>query len=343
MRNMKVLTLGEVMLRLSTPFNNRIEQSGCFDVTYGGAEANVAATIASLGGESRFVTALPDNKLGNAALMHLKKAGIEVGSIVRSGNRLGIYYLETGAALRPSVVIYDRADSAFSEHPLEDYDMEKCFDSVGWFHFSGITPALSENALNVTRGFLKYAKEVKGIPVSVDLNYRKKLWSKKDATSVMSSLMQHVDVIAGNEEDAYNMLGIEPAENGVNISIYDRYKIVSEKIFAKYKPSIILTSIRESICADTNVWSGVLFDGDKYHISRKYDLNGIIDRIGAGDAFTGGFIYNYFIKSGTKPESLEFAVAASALKHTVRGDFNLVTEQEVLSVANGEVSGRVQR
>ncbi|MCR5564526.1 MAG: sugar kinase [Gammaproteobacteria bacterium] len=338
----KVVTMGEIMLRLSTEGYSRFVQSDRFDVVYGGGEANVAISLSNYGHEAYFVTKLPKHEIGESALNALRKYGVHTDFIVRGGDRLGIYFLETGASMRPSKVIYDRAHSAISEAKASEFDFDKIFEGVDWFHFSGITPALSKDAQELTLEALKAAKR-HNVTVSVDLNYRKKLWSVEEARRVMTSLMPYVDVCIGNEEDADNCLGFKPENTNVtsgelNLSGYESIcKQMKEKFGFKY----IVSSLRESYSASDNGWSGVIYDGKEFYHSSKYNIR-IVDRVGGGDSFAGGLI-NYLLKGKSAKEALEFAVAASALKHTIPGDFNLVSEAEVETLMNGDKSGRVQR
>ena len=338
----KIVTFGEIMLRLSSPFNSRIIQSQSFDVHYGGGEANVAVSLASFGHTASFVTKLPDNPLGDAALNSLRKYGVDTSFIARGGDRLGIYYLETGAAMRASNVIYDRKYSSIYEAQESDFDFDAVFKGADWFHFTGITPALNDRAARLVELACIAAKN-HGCTVSCDLNFRKKLWDSEKAVKVMSNLMQYVDVCIGNEEDAEKCLGFKAnntdVEKGVlSISSYENvFKQMMDKFHFKY----IATSLRESLSASDNNWSGLLYDGKDFHLSKKYQIH-IVDRVGAGDSFAAGIIHG-ILTYEDKQKAIEFAVASSALKHTIPGDFNHVSVKEVETLMNGDGSGRVQR
>ena len=309
----KVVTLGEIMLRLSTPGNTRFVQSDSFDVVYGGGEANVAVSCANYGHDAYFVTKLPKHEIGQSAVNALRKYGVKTDFIARGGDRVGIYYLETGASMRPSKVIYDRAHSAIAEADAADFDFDAIMAGADWFHLSGITPAISDKAAELTRLACEAAKR-HGVTVSVDLNFRKKLWTKEKAQSIMKPLMQYVDVCIGNEEDAELCLGF------------------------KY----VISTLRESFSATHNGWKAMIYNGEEFYESKRYDINPIIDRVGGGDSFSGGIIHGLLTKPN-QGAALEFAVAASALKHTINGDFNLVSVEEVEALAGGDASGRVQR
>ncbi|GAB3004208.1 sugar kinase [Cyclobacterium sediminis] len=338
----KVVTLGEVMLRLSTPDFKRFVQTDSFDITYGGGEANVAGALCNYGLEGTFVTKVPDNPIGQSAINHLRRYGVDTQFIARGGKRLGIYFLETGASMRASQVVYDRADASISEAEISDFDFDKIFDGAVWFHTTGITPALSDKAAALTEAALKAAK-AKGVTTSIDLNYRKKLWSKEKAKEVMTRLCQYVDVCIGNEEDAETTLGFHSKETDVtkgelNLEGYkDVFKQMKEKFGFKY----IASTLRESYSASDNGWSALVYDGDEFYHSKKYDVR-IVDRVGGGDSFASGLIYGLIQEMGLK-DATEFAVAASALKHTFPGDMNHATLAEVKVLMGGDASGRVQR
>ena len=338
----RIVTLGEIMLRLSTPGYERFMQSESFDVCYGGGEANVDVSLAGFGHDASFVTKLPANEIGDAAVSALRRYGVDTSDIVRGGDRVGIYFLETGASVRPSKVVYDRAHSAIAEAVPSDFDFEKIFEGAEWFHFTGITPAISDNAAAVTKAALIAAKK-KGLTVSCDLNFRKKLWSSEKAQKVMTDLMQYVDVCIGNEEDAEKVLGFKPA--GTDVTKGDLALAGYEDIFKRMKERFgfryVVSSLRESISASDNNWSAAIYDGNEFYHSRTYKLH-IVDRVGGGDSFAAGLICGLMDGKSGK-EALEFAVAASALKHTIPGDFNCVTRNEVLALAGGDGSGRVQR
>lgn len=338
----KVITMGEIMLRLSTPGYKRFSQAGAFDVVYGGGEANVAVSLANYGLDARFVSKLPSNPIGDAAVNSLRQFGVKTDYIARGGNRVGIYFLETGASMRPSKVVYDRAHSAISEAIVDDFDFDDIFSDASWFHFSGITPALSKEAAKLTELALIAAKK-HGVTVSVDLNYRKKLWSEDEAKEVMSDLMQYVDVCIGNEEDAEKVLGFKPGETDVTTGSLelDGYKSIFKQMKDTYGFKYVVSTLRESYSASDNGWSALIYDGNEFYHSRKYDVR-IVDRVGGGDSFAAGLIYG-LITDKNMADALEFAVAASALKHTISGDFNLVTVDEVETLVGGDASGRVQR
>ena len=338
----KIVTLGEIMLRLSTPGFERFVQSDSFDVVYGGGEANVAVSLANYGHDAYFVSKLPKNEIGQAAVNSLRRFGVHTDYIVRGGDRVGIYYLESGASMRPSKVIYDRAHSSIAEADASDFDFDEIFKDADWFHFSGITPALSEKAAIMTEEALRAAKR-HNVTVSVDLNYRKKLWTPERAKEVMSNLMQYVDVCIGNEEDAEKVLGFKPGKTDVTSGDLELagYKDIFEQMMKKFGFKYVISSLRESYSASDNGWSACAYDGKEFYHSRKYDIR-IVDRVGGGDSFAAGVIHGLLEGKDFK-DALEFGVAASALKHTVLGDFNMVTKDEVETLLKGDASGRVQR
>jgi len=338
----KVVTLGEIMLRLSTPGYERFVQADSFDVVYGGGEANVAVSLANYGHDAYFVSKLPKNEIGQSAINALRRYGVHTDHIVRGGDRVGIYYLESGASMRPSKVIYDRAHSSIAEADSSDFDFDEIFKDADWFHFSGITPALSEKAAVMTEEALKAAKR-HNVTVSVDLNYRKKLWTPEKAKEVMSNLMQYVDVCIGNEEDAEKVLGFKPGKTDVTSGDLELagYKDIFEQMKKKFGFKYVISSLRESYSASDNGWSACAYDGKEFYHSRKYDIR-IVDRVGGGDSFAAGVIYG-LLEGRNFKDALEFGVAASALKHTVLGDFNMVTKDEVETLLKGDASGRVQR
>jgi 2-dehydro-3-deoxygluconokinase len=339
----KVVTMGEIMLRLSTPGNTRFVQSNSFDVVYGGGEANVAVSLANYGHDSYFVSKLPKHEIGQSAVNALRQYGVNTSFIARGGGRVGIYFLETGAAMRASKVIYDRANSAIAEAEVADFDFDAIFEGATWFHWTGITPALGKKSQLVLEEALKCAKK-HGVTVSVDLNYRKKLWTPAEAQQCMTKLMGYVDVCIGNEEDAEKCLGFKPGKTDVTAGDLELsgYQAIFKEMQAKFGFKVIATSLRESFSATHNGWSAFAYDGKEFYHSKKYTLNPIIDRVGGGDSFSGGFIHG-LLKYNDFKQALEFAVAASALKHTINGDFNLVGEDEVLALMGGDGSGRVQR
>lgn len=338
----KVVTMGEIMLRLSTPEFERFVQAESFNAVYGGGEANVAVSMANYGYDAFYVTKLPSNDIGQAAVNHLRRFGVNTEYIARGGNRIGIYYLETGASMRPSKVIYDRSYSAIAEADLKDFNFDKIFDGASWFHFSGITPALGKKAAYLIEEALKSAKK-HGVIVSVDLNYRKNLWTPQEAQSIMTNLMQYVDVCIGNEEDAHLTLGFKPGETDVTSGELklDGYKDIFKQMIEKFDFRYVISSLRESYSASDNGWSACAYDGNEFYHSKKYDIR-IVDRVGGGDSFASGIIYGLLEGMNFK-DALEFGTAASALKHTIHGDFNMVSVAEVKNLLKGDASGRVQR
>lgn len=338
----KIVTLGEIMLRLSTPGHSRFIQSDSFDVVYGGGEANVAVSCANYGHEAYFVTKLPKHEIGQAAVNALRRFGVHTDYITRGGDRIGIYYLESGSAMRPSKVIYDRAHSSIAEAEAVDFNFDTIMKGADWFHWSGITPAISDKAAVLTRLACEAAKR-HGVMVSVDLNFRKKLWSSEKAQSVMRPLMQYVDVCIGNEEDAELCLGFKPEANvEAGQTDAEGYKGIFRQMAEEFGFKYVISTLRESYSASHNGWKGMIYDGKEFYVSRHYDIAPIVDRVGGGDSFSGGIIHGLLTKK-TQAEALEFAVAASALKHTIPGDFNMVSTTEVEALASGDASGRVQR
>ena len=341
----KVVTMGEIMLRLSTPNNEKFIQADEFDVNYGGGEANVAGSLANYGHDAEFVTAVPDNPIGECAVAALRKMNVKTDNIARCGERLGIYYLETGASMRASNVVYDRAHSSISTATEADFDFDKIFDGADWFHFTGITPAVSDAAAELTEAALKAAK-AKGVKVSVDLNFRKKLWSSEKAQKIMTNLMQYVDVCIGNEEDAEKVLGFKPGNTDVTSGDLELagYEDIFKQMVEKFNFEYVISSLRVSHSASDNGWSACIYSRDtkEFYHSREYRISPIVDRVGGGDSFAGGTICG-FVDGKNFKDALEFGVAASALKHTIPGDFNLVTRADVENLAGGDGSGRVQR
>ncbi len=342
----KVITFGEIMLRLATPDYLRFSQSNQFSATFGGGEANVAVSLANFGIQVDFVTRLPKNDIGKACMMDLRKYGVGTEKIVWGGERLGIYFLETGAVSRGSKVVYDRAHSSVSEIQPGMIDWEKVFDGAGWFHWTGITPAISQSAAEVCLEAIKKANEL-GITVSCDLNYRKNLWKYgKTAGEIMPELVAGTDIILGNEEDAEKVLGIKP--EGIDITGGHvegaAYESVSKQIMARFpRCKKVITTLRGSVNANHNSWSGVLWDGKQLFEAPIYQITHIVDRVGGGDSFMGGLIYGLLSYEGDDQKALNFAVAASCLKHTIYGDFNQVTVDEVEKLMGGDASGRVAR
>ena len=341
----KIVTMGEIMLRLSTPNNEKFIQADEFDINYGGGEANVAVSLANYGHDAEFVSALPKNPIGDAAIATLRKYNVGTKHISRSGERVGIYFLETGSAMRASNVVYDRANSSISTAKVDEFDFDEIFKDADWFHFTGITPAVSDSAAKLTEAALKAAKKA-GVTVSVDLNFRKKLWSSEKAKRIMTNLMQYVDVCIGNEEDAEKVLGFKPGNTDVTAGELELngYVDIFNQMCDQFKFKYVISSLRESFSASNNDWSACIMDGatrEFYH-SKKYHITPIVDRVGGGDSFAAGLICGLCDKKDFK-SALEFAVAASALKHTIPGDFNLVTREDVEGLAGGDGSGRVQR
>lgn len=341
----KVITMGEIMLRLSTPSHERFVQADSFDVNYGGGEANVAVSLAGFGHDAQFVTAVPDNEIGECALATLRKYQVGTKYVAKEGERLGIYFLESGSSVRPSKVIYDRAHSSISTVRPEAFDFDQIFEGVDWFHFTGITPAISDSAAELTEAALKKAKE-HGVKVSVDLNFRKKLWTSEKAQQVMTRLMKYVDVCIGNEEDANLVLGFKPEGSDVtsgNLKL-SGYQSIFEQMTQKFGFEYCVSSLRVSRSASDNGWSACIYSGKtgEFYHSREYSITPIVDRVGCGDSFAAGVICGLLDGKDFK-EALEFGVAASALKHTIPGDVNLVTRKEVETLAGGDASGRVQR
>src|SRR6267154_5703997 len=338
----KVVTLGEIMLRLSTPDFKRFVQADSFDVTYGGGEANVAAAICNYGENGTFVTKVPNNPIGQSAINHLRRYGVDTQFIARGGDRLGIYFLETGASMRASQVVYDRAGASIAEIDIAEFDFDKMLEGTDWFHTTGITPALSDKAAALTEAALKAAK-AKGITTSIDLNYRKKLWSKEKAREVMTKLCKYVDVCIGNVEDADTTLGFKAKDTDVTKGELnlDGYKDVFQQMKAKFGFKYIASSLRESHSASDNGWSALVYDGNEFYHTKQYEVR-IIDRVGSGDSFASGFIYG--LVTGMKmSDAAEFGVAASGIKHTIPGDLNHATLGEVQELVKGDGSGRVQR
>jgi 2-dehydro-3-deoxygluconokinase len=338
---MKYATLGEIMLRLSTPGAERIVQAKQFDINYGGGEANVAVSLANYGCEAAFITKLPANLLGDAALDSLREYGVEVSKIVRGGDRLGIYYLESGVSMRPSKVIYDRAHSAIAEATVGDFDFEKLLKDVQWLHISGITPALSKSCAEITLNALKAARKL-GVTTSFDLNYRAKLWTKEEAQACLKPMMKYVDYVIGNEEDAQSCLGFAMSGDVTSGKLdLEGYKRMLKELCELYHFKGAATSLRESHSASDNGWSCALSVNGEFHHSKHYDVR-VVDRVGAGDSFSAGLIYGLTHYKDAQT-AIEFAAAASALKHTIPGDFNHVDVKEVETLMGGDASGRVQR
>lgn len=339
---MKFVTFGEVMLRLSPPGHYRLLQSSSLNMTLAGAEANVAADLACLGEQASFVTRFPVSPLSQIAVNELRKYGVDTSDIMYGGDRIGLIFVEKGASQRPSNVIYDRKYSAISQCRQDEPDWDKIFDGAGWFHLSGITPALGGELPAICLDACRKAKE-KGVTVSLDLNYRSKLWSREQACKVMTELCRYVDVCIANEEDVKDVFGIVPEGSdieGGKLSV-DGYRKTAEQLFSRFGFSKVAFTLRESINADINDWSAVLCTKDNAFVSKKYRIN-IVDRVGGGDSFAAGLIYS-LANGKNNSDSIEFATAMSCLKHTVEGDFALVTVEEVNALVAGSGSGRVKR
>ena len=338
----QIITFGEIMLRLAPEGYYRFIQAGSYDAAYGGGEANVAASLANFGMDAAFVTKLPKHEIGQAAVNYLRRFGVDTSKIVRGGDRVGIYFLEKGASQRPSKVIYDRAGSAIATAAPDDFDWDRILEGARWFHFTGITPALSDSAAAITLEAARTAK-ARGLTVSCDLNYRKNLWSREKAGEVMAGLMPFVDVCIANEEDAADVFGIHAKDAGLTgggVS-HEAYKAVAKILAERFGFKQTAITLRESISASNNNWAAMLYDGADWYFSRKYAVH-IVDRVGGGDSFGAGLIYASL--KGMEPrEAVEFAAAASCLKHSIEGDFNQVSVEEVQKLAGGDASGRVLR
>ena len=340
----KVVTLGEIMLRLSPPGYQRFTQADSFEINYGGAEANVAASLSQFGHHSLFLSKIPENAIGDAAISTLRSLNVDCDHIARGGKRLGIYFLENGASVRPSSVVYDRADSSVTTASVEEFDFDEIFKDATLFHVSGITPVLSEDAKKLTFAALKKAKE-HHVMVSFDLNYRAKLWTSgvKEKQQMLSEMMEYADICFGNARDAAKCLGY--AEDGVDF-INGDYSICTDEehmrnVLNHYHFSYLVTTLRNSLSASDNGWSGAVCTSDDYYKGRDYMLH-IVDRVGGGDSFASGFLHGILSNMGSR-KSLEFGLAAAAIKHTIPGDLNYVTESEVLSMVESDGAGRVQR
>ena len=342
----KVITFGEIMLRLATPGHLRFAQANSFEATFGGGEANVAVSLANYGIETEFVTRLPENDIAESCLKDLWGLGVGTRFCIRGGDRIGIYFLETGAVARASKVIYDRAHSSLSGIQPEMIDWQRIFDGADWFHWTGITPAISDGAAKTCLEAIKAANRL-GLTVSCDLNYRKKLWNYgKTATEVMPELVAGCDVIIGNEEDAEKVFGIKPENFKAEDGMIDntRFESVARQLMAKFPKAMkVAITLRGSINADHNSWSSILFNGKELISAKTYDISDIVDRVGGGDSFCGGLIYGLLTYAGDDKKALEFATAASCLKHTITGDYNRATVSEVKSLMGGDGSGRVSR
>jgi 2-dehydro-3-deoxygluconokinase len=346
--NKKVITFGEIMLRLSPPGYLRFSQANNFDVVYGGGEANVAISLANYGLKSSFVTRLPNNDIGECALLELRKRGVGTENIIFGGDRLGIYFIETGAVSRGSKVVYDRANSAISEIESGMINWEKVFDDAHWFHWTGITPAISKRAADACLEAVTVARE-RGLTISTDLNYRSKLWNYDgNHEKIMTELTSYCDIILGNEVDADKHFGIKP--EGLDIKTQGeevnakKFRSVCKQMLEKFpNAQKVIVTLRGSISASHNTWAGILYDGNQIYESKEYQITDIVDRVGGGDSFMGGLIYGLLTFSNNDQKALDFAVAASCLKHTIKGDANLVKIEEVEKLMDGDSSGRVRR
>lgn len=338
----KVVTFGEIMLRLAPEGYYRFVQADTLGATYGGGEANVSVSLANFGIDTQFVSKVPSHEIGQCAVNSLRKFGVDTSKIVRGGDRLGIYFLEKGASQRPSKVIYDRAGSSIAKATASDFNWKEIFKGADWFHITGITPALGGELPVISIEACKTAKEM-GLTVSCDLNYRKKLWTKQEAGETMAKLCEYVDVCIANEEDSSDVFGIKADNTDVTKGEVNRegYKSVAKQLADKFKFSKVAITLRESISANDNIWSAMLYDGNEYYFSKKYNMH-IVDRVGGGDSFGAGLIYSC-LNGFDSQKTIEFAVAASCLKHSIEGDFNMVSVSEVMNLAGGDASGRVQR
>ena len=338
----RIITFGEIMMRLNPEGYLRFVQAGKFEASYAGGEANVAVSLANYGMSAAFVSKVPAHEIGQSAVNELRRFGVDTSLMVRGGERLGIYFVEKGASQRASKVIYDRAGAAIAKATAADFDWKKIFDGADWFHFTGITPALGPNVVEICVDACKAAK-ARGIKISCDLNYRGKLWTRAQANEAMTELAKYIDVCISNEEDAKDVFGIEAEATDIygGTINHEGYKSVAKQLADKYGFEKVAITLRESHSAFDNGWSAMLYDGENYCFSKKYNLH-IIDRVGGGDSFGGGLIYSLLSGKSTQ-EAVEFAVAASALKHSIEGDYNMVTVPEVEKLAGGDGSGRIQR
>jgi 2-dehydro-3-deoxygluconokinase len=339
----KAVFFGELMMRLSTKRYERLVQAREFDVSYSGAEANLGVALTALGVESHLVSSVPDNAVGEACLYYLRQYGMNLDNVKKNGFRLGIYYVETGASQRPSTFLYNRKGSSITELRAGDYDWDAIFEGKHWFHFTGITPALADSVAEIVKEACVAAKK-KGVTISCDLNFRRKLWSAEKARAVMTDLMQYVDILFTNEEEAETVFGIAARESNIKGGQLSSagYEDVAAQLYEKFNLKYVSISLRGSISATTNDWAGMLYDGAKCYMSRKYHIDFIVDRIGGGDAYSSGIIYGLLTGQDLQ-ETVDFAAAASCLKHTIHGDFNLVNFNEILALMGGDGSGRIQR
>lgn len=344
----KIVTFGEIMLRLATPGYERFNQATQFNATFGGGEANVAVSLANYGLNAEFITRLPKNDIAESCIMNLRKYGVGTQNILRGGERVGIYFLETGAVARASKVVYDRANSSIADIKPGMVNWYEVLKGADWFHWTGITPALSQGAADACLEAIKIANEL-GVTVSTDLNYRKNLWKYgKTAAEVMPALVAGCDVILGNEEDAEKVFGIKPegfevAHTGGEVNAAE-FESVCTQLMTKFpRAKKVIVTLRGSINANHNTWRGCLYSDGSLKISKDYDITHIVDRVGGGDSFMGGLIYGLLTYTDNDQKALEFAVAASCLKHTIYGDFNMVSVAEVEALMGGDGSGRVSR
>ncbi|MGO9307892.1 MAG: PfkB family carbohydrate kinase [Spirochaetia bacterium] len=339
----KVVLFGELMMRLSTKRHERIVQAREFDVLYSGAEANLGVALAAFGVESFMVSSVPDNAVGQACLAYMRQFGLNLDHVKRNGQRLGIYFVETGAAQRPSTFLYNRTGSSITELRPGDFDWDGILKGTHWFHFTGITPALADSVAEITKSACAAAKK-NGLTVSCDLNFRRKLWPPEKARAVMAGLMEYVDVLFTNEEEAETVFGIAARGSDVRGGRIDArsYEDVAAQLLERFHVGHVSITMRESLSATSNNWSGMLYDGKRFYTSRSYHIDHIVDRIGGGDAYASGIIYGLLTGQGPQ-ESVDFAAAASCLKHSIHGDFNLVSFEEVLALMAGDASGRIQR
>ena len=338
----RIITFGEIMLRLMPEDGHRFLQNEWLEATYGGGEANVAVSLANFGEDAAYVTALPDNDIAQACINSLRYFGVDTGKILRQGDRIGVYYVEKGQSQRPSKVIYDRKGSSIATAKRGDFKWDEILEGTEWFHWTGITPALSDDLKEICLDACKEAKK-RGIIISCDLNYRKNLWSTEEAFATMTKLVPYVDVCIANEEDAEKVLGIRAKNTDVNSGKLDRegYKEVAAEISEKYGCGKVAITLRESISANDNKWSGMFYDGENYYFSKTYNIH-LWDRVGGGDSFGAGLIYS-LVNGKDGQYAIDFAAAASCLKQTIQGDFNRITVKEAENLMKGSGSGRVQR
>ncbi len=339
----KAVFFGELMMRLSTKHHERLVQAREFDVSYSGAEANLGVSLVQYGVTSYMVSSVPDNAIGEACLNYLRQFGLNLDHVKKNGFRLGIYYVETGASQRPSTFLYNRKGSSINELSAGDFDWDAIFAGKHWFHFTGITPALSDSVAAITKEACAAAKR-HGVTVSADLNFRRKLWSVEKARKEMGDLMQYVDVLFTNEEEVELLFGIKARGTDVHAGKLDEqgYQDVARQLVERFGFTHVSITLRESVSASVNDWSGFLFDGKDFYMSRKYHIDPVVDRIGGGDAFSSGIIYGLLTGQDLQ-ETVEFAAAASCLKHTIHGDFNLVSFDEIMELIRSGGSGRIQR